>query len=352
MRSTFIFSLFTIVLLTGCNHNGDFFKIEGKFLNFNQGELYIYTPDGEMTQIDTIVVQDGRFAYETFITTPTTYSLVFPNFTEQPIFGIPGCKAKVKADATHLKEMEVTGNEDNELMTEFRLHVAPMSPPQVIKYLQDFVKQNTQSAVSLSMITKYLVKTDSPDYTLADKLLKLMIDASKDEKENNPLLTTKAKKLKNQIAILAKTETKQYLPDFTINTKNLVSRDSAFMKRIVNTDIFKGKVGIINIWTSWNYDSQNIQRRLIEIKEENGGKVAILGISLDADRKVAKETLRRDKINWDNVCDEMMWDSPLLQRLGIGQVPDNILIDKYGKIVARNLEFDNLKTEVDKLLGK
>ena len=30
----------------------------------NQGEFYVYSPDGAITGIDTIKVQGGRFAYE------------------------------------------------------------------------------------------------------------------------------------------------------------------------------------------------------------------------------------------------------------------------------------------------
>lgn len=349
---TFNFLFLSLFLFTSCSHKGDFFKIEGRFLNFNQGELYVYSLDGEMTKLDTIRVQDGRFAYETFVSNPTTLSLVFPNFSEQPIFCKPGKKTKIKADATHLKEMEVTGDEENELMTDFRLHISSMSPPEITKYLQEFVKHNPKSIVSLYLISKYLVRTHTPDYSLAEKLLNEMIKKNISEENKNSHLVLQVKKLRNQITILAKTEINQFLPTFTINTKDLISRDSSNTKRIVNSDIFKDKIGIITIWSSWNYDSQNIHQRLVQIKEENTGKVAILGISVDADRKVAKKVLERDNLKWDNVCDEKMWDSPLIQRLGIGQLPDNILINKHGKIVARNLEIDNLKTEVDKLLGK
>ena len=46
--------------------------------------------------------------------------LVFPNFSEQPIFAKPGETVDIKADTSHLKELEATGTKDNELMNDFR----------------------------------------------------------------------------------------------------------------------------------------------------------------------------------------------------------------------------------------
>ena len=45
----------------------------------------------------------------------------------------------------------------------------------------------------------------------------------------------------------------------------------------------------------------------------------------------------------------MMWDSPLISTLGIAFIPDNIVIDKKGNIVARTLSTNDLKEKIDSL---
>ncbi len=52
------------LLLTACSSGGDNFRLEGRLRNMNQGEFWIYSPNGGMIGIDTIKVRDGRFSYE------------------------------------------------------------------------------------------------------------------------------------------------------------------------------------------------------------------------------------------------------------------------------------------------
>ena len=90
----------------------------------NQGEFYVYSPDGDIDGIDTIKVVGGRFTFERPCERPVMLMLVFPNFSEQPIFAEPGKSVEIKADASHMKEMEVKGTKANEQMTTFRKQTA------------------------------------------------------------------------------------------------------------------------------------------------------------------------------------------------------------------------------------
>lgn len=338
-KLAFVFLSFITVssflLLTSCNDEGDFFKIEGRFINLNQGEFYVYSTDGGIDKLDTITLQDGRFAYQTFISQPATFVIVFPNYSEQPVFGEPGRTAKIKGDATHLKEMEVSGTKDNKLMTEFRKHTMDMTPPQMAQAIEDFVMANPQSPVSKYIIQKNLVQVVEPKYYLASKLLKKVIEARPNDKY--------AKKLKNKLQKYAESEASQLLPDFTATT---------IEGKTINKSFCNGKVGIIVAWASWNYESISLKNRLKELYTDFGSDVAILGISLDADVKMCKSMIHNEGIEWENVCDGNMWLSPVVDKLGISYLPDNLVIDKTGKIVARGLTFDDLRSHVEKALGR
>ena len=120
-----------MVMLTACGVDGNHFKLSGRFLNMNQGEFYVYSPEGGVDGIDTIRVMGGRFTYERPCEREAMLMLVFPNFSEQPIFAEPGKSVDIKADASHMKEMEVAGTKTNELMTKFRKQTAKLSPPDV-----------------------------------------------------------------------------------------------------------------------------------------------------------------------------------------------------------------------------
>jgi hypothetical protein len=45
-----------------------------------------------------------------------------------------------------------------------------------------------------------------------------------------------------------------------------------------------------------------------------------------------------------------MWETPLLQKFGLADVPANLLIDSKGKVVARNLTVKHLEERIHKMM--
>jgi len=50
------------------------------------------------------------------------------------------------------------------------------------------------------------------------------------------------------------------------------------------------------------------------------------------------------------VCDGRVWQTPLLAKLGISEVPASMVIDSRGVIVARDLAPQELEDELKKML--
>jgi hypothetical protein len=332
-RYTYILIFFTLVLVA-CGPGSNRFKIEGQFTNLSQGELYVYSPDGGIEGIDTIKIQDGRFSYTTDMTDTATLVLVFPNFSEQPVFAQPGGSAELKADASHLKEMEITGSKDNELMTSFRKRISHSSPPEMKKIAEETIKDNPKSMVAGYLINKYFVNTpEPPDYKKAIALIDLLL---KVQHGNGRLVQEK-----QMLESMTHSMTNVKLPQFSAMTID---------DKPVSDKNLSGKVGIINVWASWNYESMDIQRQIQSMRHQYGGRLAVVSISLDASKPSCKDALDRDSIKWANVCDERVWDSKLLNILGIGNIPDNILVNAKGYIVGRDLNAVDLRSKVDGLL--
>lgn len=138
--------------------------MDGRLLNLNQGEFYVYSPDGVFDGIDTIKVEGGRFTLETQCKESGTLVIVFPNFSEVPVFAEPGKSVSVKGDASHLKEIEIEGTKENELMTAFRQQLVKASPPEEMSYAENFVKNNPATAASVYVLKKYFILV--PDVNL------------------------------------------------------------------------------------------------------------------------------------------------------------------------------------------
>lgn len=320
--------LLTLVLVS-CGVDGKHFKLEGRFLHLNQGEFYVYSTDGVLDGIDTIKIEGGRFAYEIPCDEEGTLVMVFPNFSEQPIFTQPGKTVEIKADASHLKELEAEGTDNNKLMTAFRKQVSNMSPQQAVDAAEEFVKHNPKSDVSAWLIRKYFILAPKPDYAKAKQLLDLMIA---EQPKNGKLVN-----LQQQLIGLTATAGKS-LPIFTATDIN--------GNKVTQANLTQSPNAVVFLWASWNYESTDMQRQLKRLKAAKGNGLSIIGVCIDPSKSEMQQSLRRDSISWPTINDGMMFDTKIAKQLGLSQVPANILL-KNGKIVGRNLRMNELKEKIE-----
>lgn len=320
--------LLTLVLVS-CGVDGKHFKLEGRFLHLNQGEFYVYSTDGVLDGIDTIKIEGGRFAYEIPCDEEGTLVMVFPNFSEQPVFTQPGKTVEIKADASHLKELEAEGTDNNKLMTAFRKQVSNMSPQQAIDAAAEFVKHNPKSDVSAWLIRKYFILAPKPDYAKAKQLLDLMIA---EQPKNGKLVN-----LQQQLIGLAATAGKS-LPIFTATDINA--------NKVTQANLTQSPNAVVFLWASWNYESTDMQRQLKRLKTAKGNGLSVIGVCIDPSKSEMQQYLRQDSISWPTINDGMMFDTKIAKQLGLSQVPANILL-KNGKIVGRNLRMNELKEKIE-----
>ncbi|WP_390892312.1 DUF4369 domain-containing protein [Prevotella histicola] len=322
MKRIVLFLLLVLILIS-CGTRSGHFKMEGRFLHMNQGELYVYSPDGGIDGLDTIKIEAGRFAYEIPCSKPATLVIIFPNYSVQPIFAESGGSVEVKADASHLKEMEVKGTDDNELMTKFRKQIANSSPPDELKYAIQFIKDHPESTVSVYLLNRYLIQTETPDYKQAANLLKILLK----EQPGNVTLG----RLQRQISGLGTLKVGDKLPNFTAKDVN---------GKLINNATLANQTIIISTWAAWSYESLDFQRALNDAVK--AGKIAALGISVDANPKDVRQALKNDDITFPNVCDGKMLSTPLLKTFGLTTVPDNIVV-RNGKIIERGITANTVR---------
>ena len=322
--------IFFSLLFFSCRNSNGFFKMEGRLLHMNQGELYLYSPDGVIEGLDTIKVEAGRFAFQIPCEKEGTLVVVFPNFSTQPIFTEPGEEVNVKADASHLREIEVKGTEANELMSDFRKQVASVSPPEERKFAEQFVKDHPESIVSRYIVNRYFILNSTPDYKLALNLIKEMQTAQPDNWE--------LERMKRQLRTMKNATVGLNLPQFTVKTLD--------GKTITGNELRRNHMVIINVWASWDYNSLEMQRTLNEAARK--GYATVLGISIDASPKDVRRLLKADDIIFENVCDGQMLDGKLLQTLGLTTMPDNIVV-KNGKITERRVTANTIRQRINNL---
>ena len=322
-----------ILLLASCGADSHHFSLEGRFLKMNQGQFYVYSPDGAISGIDTIMVQGGRFAYEIPCEEEGTIVIVLPNYSEIPVFVEPGKSVDLKADASHIQDIEVTGTDTNDRMTKWRKNTSSQSPDGLVKQAEQFIKDNPSSIISRWLLRKYFIVTAKPNLKKARELVKLMSEKA-DKDASVVRLSVGLENVPLQVG--------DELPVFT--AKDLQG------KSVQASQYRLGKT-VILVWATWDYEGQSISRRVarkIEEMKSQGKQVPkVLGISIDASAVDAKKTVGSDSTAWSTICDGLMWKSPVVKAIGTTKVPDNFVIEN-GKVKACHLSNDELLKEIEK----
>ena len=114
---------------------------------------------------------------------------------------------------------------------------------------------------------------------------------------------------------------------------------------------FKGKTVLVEFWASWCYGCVKSNPALMKIYNEFKPKgFEVLGVSLDKDRASWIKAIERDSLSFANVSELKGDENSAALIYGINGIPDNILIDKSGIVVARNLSAVDLKKQLEEML--
>ena len=113
----------------------------------------------------------------------------------------------------------------------------------------------------------------------------------------------------------------------------------------------KGKLVLIDFWASWCGPCRKEMPNVIKIysKFKNKG-FEIYGVSLDQDKEKWMEAITKDGINWPQVSDLKYWDNLAARIYNVQGIPYTVLIDKDGKIIAKNLRGQELEKKIAEVL--
>ena len=116
----------------------------------------------------------------------------------------------------------------------------------------------------------------------------------------------------------------------------------------------RGKVVLIDFWASWcrpcRAENPNVVR-IYNRYHDNGFEV--FSVSLDNNRDAWLKAIEADGLVWENhVSDLRGWSSAGGRLYGVSSIPATVLVDRDGKVLARNLRGQQLEHKLREIFGQ
>jgi peroxiredoxin len=112
---------------------------------------------------------------------------------------------------------------------------------------------------------------------------------------------------------------------------------------------FKGKYLILDFWASWCKPCRMNSPAMVALyKKYKSQGVEILGVSLDKSKEPWVAAIKKDGYTWPQVSDLKYWDCEPAKAYKVEGIPNLVLLDQEGRIVARGLD----PTSADALLAQ
>ncbi|OWY20797.1 hypothetical protein C7N43_17800 [Sphingobacteriales bacterium UPWRP_1] len=116
----------------------------------------------------------------------------------------------------------------------------------------------------------------------------------------------------------------------------------------------KGKIVLLYLWATWSGPARENHEELNKIYQKyKGSNFDIYSVAFDKNPERWKAAIKEDKLIWPfQVIDVKGTESDLLGKYQIEYLPALFLIDENGTIIAENLTYEQLDSELGRLLKK
>jgi len=363
-----LISILTVVLFLNfqAQAQDSTFVINGKLEKIQNGTIYLNIYKQGQTFKDSSVIKNGEFKFTGFVTTPYFASLTLPDRHQDYFtFYVEPTTMQILGRGDSLRLLSVKGsivNSDDKLLKERMKSITKWEEADSKIYEEAYKNKDHKVMDSLDQVDfdilaakRKIVGAFVKEYPTSMRGAMAILenfayyaDASEVEPLYNELAPSvknsiKGEEIKKMVDTYARVAVGKQAPDITEYTP-----DSSQM----SLSSLKGKYVLIDFWASWcgpcRRENPNVVAAYNQFKDKG---FTILGVSYDTKKDRWLKAIADDHLDWNQISDLQGWQNASSDEYGIKAIPSNVLVNKDGVIVAKNIFGDKLTQKLKEVLN-
>lgn len=355
----FLIFVFAQIITLGWQPPKPGFIIQGNLQGIPTGTAYLTYEFNYKDHTDSAVIQDGRFTMKGQLPEPLLCTLRVTGSQQIRIFFVENKTMQVTGTITKLFDAQVSGSVEQDTwngfnkvqrevigakVTEVRKrprdsssHKMSASDLADIDMVKDSVMRSFVTAHANSIATAriiYEMYIMYPDYPRAGALYALL---------NNKIKNCNyARRIHQNINATDKTTIGAIAPGFTLPDTT---------GKMISLANYRGQYVLVDFWASWCGPCRKENPYLVKAYNRFHAKgFEIISISIDGNKAAWCNAIQTDGLPWIHVSDLKAGQGPVPDEYGVKSIPKNVLIDKTGKIIARNLRGEELEKKLETVM--
>lgn len=341
------------------------YTLKGKFSKVKTGKIFLTIYSGDTPKKDSANIKNGQFEFKGKIADPAMAVLFMDTQKDDwRRFYVEAGNTTVSGEGETLKTLQISGSPINKDNEELKTMLQPIS---------DWEDKNYEAykAASDAKNTQVMDSLDNLDETIMYEKRKVVGDFVRQKpgsmrsvmaiEENfgyyaeasdvEPLYNALTDKVKNSASGV---KVKKMLDVYKTVAVGMPAPDISQPGpdgNPISLSSLKGQYVLVDFWASWCSPCRKENPNLVKAYNQYHDKgLAIFGVSYDTKKDKWEAAIQKDGLTWAHVSDLKGWQNASSATYYIRAIPSNVLVDRDGKIIAKNLMGKKLYARLAELL--